>query len=228
MNHTMKNAIFHKPRFGKQLRSGIVVAIALFAIGLPPALAGFSPGGPEPTSGPPVVILTNAPVKDDSKAKASEKTNWWEIVSTVSAAAAAIFAAVATWQTKTTAQRSEAADRAQRLANLWPDMQRLNFLEKAEIASLDDRVADIVLNDVNTMEKIAFCWEADLVDRAVLEKELGRSFVKLYDQIEALGHIRKLNRDGAKLLQQNPLSKELRNHLDQIYPKPPNPKPSTP
>ena len=207
---------------------GVILTMTLLAVWLSPMAMGFSPGGPEPALSPPVASPTNAPSQNDSGGKAPEKVKWWDVVSALAAASAAMFAAVASWQTRNAAKRADEAGRAQRLSDLWPDMQRLNFLEKAQIESLDDPAADIVLANVNTMEKIAFCWKADLVNRGVLEKELGRSFVKLYDQIAALGPIRKLNRNGEQLLQQNPLSRELRDHLDQLFPKPLTPKLSTP
>ena len=211
-------------RGGKRRLGCVIAVVTLLAVWLSPAAMGFSPGGSEPASSPLVASPTNAPAKNDVGGKAPEKAKWWDIVSALAAATAAIFAAIASWQTRTAARRTDEAGRAQRLSDLWPDLQRLTFLEKAQLESRDDPAADIVLANVNTMEKIAFCWKADLVKRTVLEKELGRSFVKLYDQIAALGPLRKLNRTGAQLLQQNPLSRELRDHLDRSFPNhsPPN------
>lgn len=202
-----------------------MAAMLLIVLYLPEAMA-ISPAGLEPgeTTNLPAVIVS---AKEDS-----DKTKLWDVLTALGTAAAALFAAIATWQTYRAAKSTERAARAQRLADLWPEMQKLTWLDVGQRANPDASVARLVLDNVNIMERIAFCWDADLVDRKSLEEEMrGAGYVKLYDQIEKLQVIPSLNRSGARLLAQNPLSKKFRDHLSIIPLKltqPPQPQPSNP
>jgi hypothetical protein len=155
---------------------------------------------------------------------ASEK-DFWNVAAAIGTVASAVFAAIAAWQTKKAAlqaqraaERTESTARAGQLSDLWSEVQTLTYLTDEELAKLDQDVAKKIRHNVNTMEKIAFSWKVDLVDRRILENEIGKSFVKLYQQIENLPEIPELKRSGTELLAQNPLVTEFYNYVNERSP----------
>jgi hypothetical protein len=191
-----------------KFHTAITVSLFLWTL----TAMGISHQGTDPSLPPPVQKPT-----EETKEK-EEKVKWWEITSAIGTAAAAWFAYLATKQTKEAAERTERAERAQRLADLWADMGKLTYLSEAQKNSLDKEAGSLVRENVNTLEKVAFLWNADLVDRARLEQEIWKGFILLYEQTIGLGKIESLNRTGTELISENPLSTTFYNYLKKRHP----------
>jgi len=172
----------------------------------------------------PTMAITASPspvvVKQEKKTETRE-TNWWEVATAIGTVAAAWFAYMATRQANQMAKQTEQTARAQRLAALWPDLSKLSFLNDDQKKRLDGQeVADLVLANVNAMEKIGLWWHADIVDSTTLAGELGKNFVLLYEQLIALGTLDKLNCTAEDLiLRENqfikPLYDFMKKYLDE-------------
>lgn len=91
-----------KLNFWKNCPRNLVVTVSLFVVGIVSAL-GVSLSGPEPS----VTSPTNPP---------APATMSWDEVTAIGTAAAAFFAAVATWQTKRTSELHVAVSRAVNLS----------------------------------------------------------------------------------------------------------------
>jgi hypothetical protein len=202
--------------------SSIVLAIALWSAS-PWFAKGAVIGGPSPSG----QETTNEQKGDWGKSNSDVITAW-------GTAAAALFALIATLQTLMAAARSEKAARAQRLADLFEDINKLDYLtpqdEKQvkdrsglaieEITPQDETVGRKIVSYANTMEKIAFCWKNKLVDeKAVVEELGGGDYVGVYDQIKCQPRILWLNRSGEEVVKDMPTATMLRNHLDGIKSK---------
>jgi Flp pilus assembly protein TadG len=134
-------------------------------------------------------------------------------------------------QSNEAAKQAEQTARDQRLVELFGDIQTLTYLtddekeilseapgeqnatEKQNAAGDNKAVGDKVITNLNIMEKIAFCWDRNLVDREAIENEVRPFFTKLYEQIEGLPKIASLARDGKTLVAQSPMATQLCKHL---------------
>jgi hypothetical protein len=216
-----------KPCLLKRL-GRVAVAFALLQAGLL-CVSAVSPDGSRSTNE--TATMNNAATADKQEAqgKMDSHKDIWDIAASVGTVAAAVFAWLATRQTKfatlqtqQATERTEQAARAQRLVDLWPDMEGLTFLTPAQIQTLDNDVAQIVRATANRMEKIAFLWESDLVDRDKLLAEVNGddNYIKLYEQIKGLGRIKRFELNGEELLAENPAAKRFYEHLVALKSKP--------
>jgi len=206
-----------------------VVIIAFVTTGSQPTV-GVSADATQSNSAPATDALKPiARTVNEQKVSSEESRDWkgaCDILTAFGTVAAAVFAWLATrqakfatLQTQRATERSEEAAKAQRLADLWPDMAKLTFLTEAQKLDLDnDTVAEIVRSNVNLMEKIAFWWETDLVDRAKLLAQVNAqdNFISLYEQIKGLANIRRFGLTGQELLDENPNGKKLYAHLKEL------------
>ncbi len=184
---------------------------------------------PVPASGQPSnVLTTNQPATNPAAvqsasarpvtppapatAPAQGKDTWdrWNVIAAIVSALGTVAAAIAAFWSFKSAKQAETTAKAQRLSDLWPEMDKLRYLSDEEVMKLNEQaVADIVLSNVNAMEKLGLWWHADLIDRTIMAHELGTGFLDLYRQIIGLGKLEKLNRTGAELIAENPFVTEL-------------------
>jgi hypothetical protein len=214
---------------------GAVIFVAVFAASICSAVVieGPKPGQANSTNlqnASPVIVVNCSSEKDPW-----DKINIIAAIFGVTATFASVFFA---WKTTRQAQeaaresqrgteRSERFVRAQRLSDLFEDMQKLTFLteeeknrieeasnfEQDKMIPLDEAVGRKISANANIMEKIAFCWKNDLVDRAGIEEQLGEDYIRLYDQIAERPRILWLNRTGKETVKDTPSATILRNHL---------------
>lgn len=150
-----------------------------------------------------------------------------DLITAYATAAAAFFAFIATLQTWRTAARSENAARAQRLADLFEDIQKLRYLTDAELdrieqaatltqkqmTPLDETIGLKISSNANILEKLAFCWRNNLVNRPAIEEQLREDYVLAYDQIKEQPTIMWLNQTGEDIVKQMPSATRFRNYL---------------
>lgn len=105
------------------------------------------------------------------------------------------------------------------MANVWREAKRLRYLSEDETRQLDtEEVANLVLDNVNTMGKIGYWWHTKLIDRDTTERELGPGYKDLYRQIQNLGELKVLQRTGPDLLKENPFATDLYLSIARRFP----------
>lgn len=72
-----------------------------------------------------------------------------------------------------------------------------------------------VIVAANTLELVAVCVEAEVVDRPVVMRIFRDKYLHLYQQIEAYGELRGLGKTGRELLRENPAATKLYHDLEQ-------------
>jgi hypothetical protein len=208
-NHSYMNHRVNSVGIYFTLWSLMVAATAWFIVSPFPAMGQPATSAPPPVASAPAPQSAPPPVTPPPSPGKDTWDRWNVIAAIVSAIGTMAAAAAAVWSFKT-AKQSENTAKAQRLSDLWPDLQKLKYLSEEQLTRLNDQdVADIVRNNLNAMEKIGLWWHASLIDRAILAQELGTGYLALYDQIKGLGQLEKLNRTGAELIQENPFVTEL-------------------
>jgi formylmethanofuran dehydrogenase subunit D len=150
------------------------------------------------------------------------------VVSALFAGASALFAGVSSYFSYKTIKQANAAEadrqettRTERMASVWREAKRLRYLSEDETRQLDsEKVADVVLDNVNTMGKIGYWWHTKLIDRDTTERELGPGYKDLYRQIQNLGELKVLQRTGQDLLKENPFATDLYLAIARRFPDP--------
>ena len=91
---------------------------------------------------------------------------------------------------------------------LWDRMTQLNHVDPASIVPEDVRRA------VNTLQMIAMCWNAQLVDREMVVIAFGTFFDELCAEITAINSpIAGLRRTGYELISQTPAISTVRDEI---------------
>ncbi len=172
-----------------------------------------------------VCAADEKPAATSPAADSDSKTLWDSLtaIGTVLGAFVAIYAAAlsrkASRESEFAAKQAGALLKKQGLADLWSAFESLLYLSEEQTHQLGDKaVGDIIHTNMLKMEKIAFFWEANLVDRSVLEIELGNGFALLYEQIDGLGQIPALGRTGRELISENPYTPKLYQALRRRFP----------
>ena len=148
----------------------------------------------------------------EAESTADKGKDFWDILNVLATVAAAL---AAIWSYKSS-KNIETTATAQRLSDLWEEMAILKYLSPEQLNQLDSqKVANIVRTNVNTMGKLGFWWNTNLVDRNLMARELVDDYGLLYKQIESLGELAKLNRTGPQLLKENPHAKDLYEALQE-------------
>ena len=193
-----------------------IVAMALFITGPLPAWGQQSGTPPANQSVAITATPQPAPPPPPEGASPQDKDSWdkWNVIAAVVSAIGTMAAAIAAFWSFKSAKQAETTAKAQRLSDLWPTMEKLEYLSEEELKRLNDQdVANIVIDNVNAMEKLGLWWHANLIDRTIMAHELGTGFIELYDQINGLEKLEKLNRTGTELILENPFITELYREL---------------
>lgn len=95
---------------------------------------------------------------------------------------------------------------------LWDKMTELNYINPQSPIGPDVRKA------VNTLEAVAMCWQAGIIDKQMVVISFGKLFEELYNQINQIALVPGINKSGHELLTQNravPLvHKEIQDELN--------------
>lgn len=119
-------------------------------------------------------------------------------VSAVAAVASAIFAHSATKTASSVHESQKLLSQRQFLAQLWQYMAALKKINPAAPI-----VPDVVAV-VNTLELVALCCEAGMVDEALIKRTFWDGYIEHYEQIEQVPLMPSLGTTGRQLLNENP------------------------
>lgn len=110
---------------------------------------------------------------------------------------------------KTIANTDVALTQRAQLVLLWQYWAQIDHIDSARPAQ--------VVRTVNNLELVALCWEADIVDRDIINRTFRRTFMTLYRQLERCPEIevgKGVRRTGQDLLDENPSIKNLFNTFE--------------
>jgi hypothetical protein len=130
-------------------------------------------------------------------------------VAAIVAAKSARYSLLAVQQADATEKERAKVARAERMSNLWETFQQIKHLDEELKKRGGQELADIVLRNINNMGMIGFWWDANLIDRDITAEEIAVSYMTTFEQIEGLGEISELGRDGTDLISENPHAKKL-------------------
>jgi len=206
-----------RANFSLGFRTLVAVVTALFLLSSLPVSGqkSSSPTNPPstniavaaPPSPPPATTSPPPPAAPVPGKDIWDRSN---VIAAIVSAIGTVAAAIAAFWSYQSAKQAEITAKAQRLSDLWPEMDKLRYLADDELKRLNDQtVADIVLANVNAMEKLGLWWHASLIERTITAHELGTGYLELYEKINGLGTLEKLNRTGAELIGENPFATEL-------------------
>ena len=191
-------------------------------------------GLPTPTA---PLVQSASPVSPSLSEKPSEKPDvidkkdsakWTDIISAYGTLAgaivggiAAIAAALSAYCSFRTVRQADATEKersrsakAERFSALWSEISEWKFLNKEELNDLNSTlVAETVRRNINSMGKVGFWWETNLIDHEIVAKEIAQTYVPLFEQISRIGKLASLKRSGSDLIQENPSARKLYDDL---------------
>lgn len=95
-------------------------------------------------------------------------------------------------------ERERLFQQRSQLVPMWRYISTLSDIDPTEAVTPD------VIKAVNTLEFIAVCCEAEVVDRTVVMRTFRKKYIDLYDKIEKCGPLPGLNgKTGKELLAEN-------------------------
>jgi hypothetical protein len=124
------------------------------------------------------------------------------------AAIAAAFSAYYSFKTVRQADQAEQerrqSARVERMSLLRPEIEKWAYLSEADMADLNSpRLAQNVLNTINSMDNVGHWWKTNLIDREALAETAAKGYITIFEQIRSLGLITELNRSGSDLIEEN-------------------------
>jgi hypothetical protein len=94
--------------------------------------------------------------------------------------------------------------------DLWPYLIDINRIDPETSAPEEIRKA------VNTLELVALCWEANIIDKQIIQRTFESTYINIYEQVESVTRkLPKLERTGRELLNENPAAIGLYRNLKQ-------------
>ncbi len=89
------------------------------------------------------------------------------------------------------------------LFDLWKYISQLSAIAPAQPVTPD------IMQGTQTLELVALCCEASIVDLDLVRRTFRQSYVDLYEQIEQVVDVPGLNKSGKRLLGENPAAMKL-------------------
>jgi hypothetical protein len=214
----------------------LVISVAALAVTSLADAAAPSPGDPLSTETPDSMLAqpsaspasTERTRETSSSTDKGDRAKWTDKVSAYSAlvgaivgALAAIAAALSAYYSFRTVRQADATERerargakAERFSALWSEIEDWKYLSDEELKDLASPVvAETVRRDINSMGKVGFWWETNLIDRDIVAQEIAELYVGLFDQISRVGYLAILKRSGQDLIQENPSARKLYKDL---------------
>jgi hypothetical protein len=89
----------------------------------------------------------------------------------------------------------------------------------ASIRNINPKASATVVNAVNILELVALCWEADIIDRAIVQRTFSDTFMNIYKQIEACTDLDmgpdQQRKSGKGLLEENRATRNFYRYLEE-------------
>lgn len=107
----------------------------------------------------------------------------WTMISALAGSTATLLSAFAVWNSMQIHKRQQLLQQRQLILPLWEYMVGVNAIDP------EKPVAEDVRRVINSLELVAVCWEAGIVDSEVLHRTFAQTFVDSCNQIERTGRV---------------------------------------
>ena len=106
------------------------------------------------------------------------------------------------------ADKDSISTRRAALVELWPYLIDIHRIDPEKSAPEEIRKA------VNTLELVALCWEANIIDKEVIQRTFESTYINIYEQVLSVTRrLPSLEKTGRELLNENPAAISLYDEL---------------
>jgi uncharacterized membrane-anchored protein YhcB (DUF1043 family) len=110
---------------------------------------------------------------------------------------------------KDLADKDQLSQRRSALVGLWPYLIDIHHIDPEQSA------AEQVRQAVNTLELVALCWEANIIDKDVIQRTFESTYIEIYEQVLSVRRkLPSLDKTGRELLNENPAAINLYEYLN--------------